>query len=106
MFTTIRTYRVAVDDIDDVIHKIDIEFAQDLASMEGFVAYEVLQTAMNQVATVTTCRDEATALRTNDMAAQWIARSLAGADIERLGMFSGEVMVSRAAEEMLIPAHH
>ena len=106
MFTTIRTYRVAVDDIDTVMHKVDVEFADQMAALDGFVAYELLQTGMNQVATITTCSDEATAMRTNELAAEWIHRSLGGIDIERIGMFSGEVMVSRAAEEMLVPAHH
>ena len=106
MFTTIRTYRVAADQLDDAMHRVDVEFADELAGIEGFVAYEVLKTGEAQVATITTCMDEATALRTNDMAQAWVKSALAGVDIERLGAFGGEVLVSRAAEQMLIPAHH
>lgn len=106
MFTTIRTYRVDADQLDDAMHKVDVEFAEELAAMEGFVAYEVLRTGVDRIATVTTCIDEETAMRTGDMARDWIRASLPDVDIERIGAFGGEVLVSRAAQEMLIPAHH
>jgi hypothetical protein len=106
MFTTIRTYRVAEDQLHDAMHKVDVEFADELASLDGFVAYEVLQTGPDKIATITTCRDQETALGTNEAAAEWIRGALPDVDIERLGMFGGEVLVSRAAAEMLVPAHH
>lgn len=106
MFTTIRTYRVAADQLDDAMHKVDVEFADQIAAIDGFVAYEVLQTGPDRVATITTCGDEATALATNEAAAEWIRAAMPDVDIERLGMFGGEVLVSRAAEAMLVPAHH
>jgi hypothetical protein len=106
MFTTIRTYRIAADQLDDAMHKVDKEFADQLAETEGFVAYEVLRTGDDKVATITTCRDERTALETNEAAADWIRGALPDVDMERLGTFGGEVLVSRAAQEMLVPAHH
>lgn len=106
MFTTIRTYRVAADQLDAAIHRVDVEFADEIASLDGFMAYEVIQTGPAQIATITTCRDRETAEETNEAAAEWVAQALRGFDVERLGMFGGEVLVSRTAQEMLVPAHH
>ena len=41
----------------------------------------------------------------NELAAQWVAEELGDFHVERLGVFGGEVMVSRAIAEMLEPAH-
>ena len=106
MFTTIRTYRVAAEHLDEAMHRVDVEFADEIASVDGFMAYEVIQTGPAQIATITTCRDEDTTMATNDAAADWVRMALAEFDVERLGAFGGEVLVSRAAQEMLVPAHH
>jgi hypothetical protein len=106
MFTSIRTYRIAADQLDSAMHKVDVEFADELAGIDGFVAYEVIQTGENRIATITTCSDKETVAHTNEMAAEWVGTALADVDIERIGMFTGEVLVSRAAAEMLVPAHH
>lgn len=106
MFTTVRTYRIDPEQLDAAMHKADVEFADEVANLEGVVAYELVQTSANMVASITTCRDEATAHLTNEMAADWVRSSLYDIDIERVGMFGGEVLVSRASRDMLIPAHH
>jgi hypothetical protein len=106
VFSTVRTYRIDADQFSDAMHKLDVEFADELAAIDGFVGYEVIRTADDKLATVTTCRDERTALSTNDMAAAWVRTALSDVHIERLGTFGGEVLVSRAAKEMLVPAHH
>jgi hypothetical protein len=106
LFTAIRTYRIAPDQLEASMHKLDVEFADELAQLEGFVAYEVIRTGDNMIATITTCREAETVERTNHMAADWVMSALSGVDIERLGMFSGEVLVSRAVAEMLVPAHY
>ena len=40
------------------------------------------------------------------MAAEWVRELLADFQLERLEVFGVEVMVSRAAEKVLEPAHH
>jgi hypothetical protein len=40
------------------------------------------------------------------MAAEFVREHLEAFQIERLEVFGGEVMVSRAAEKVLEPAHH
>jgi hypothetical protein len=42
----------------------------------------------------------------NEIAADWVADALSDFEIERMGVISGEVMVSRARAEMLEAAHH
>jgi hypothetical protein len=106
LFTTIRTYRIDPDQLDAAMHKADVEFADQVAALDGFVAYELVQTAPNRIASITTCRDKDTTRRTNEMAAEWVAAELADVDIERIGTFGGDVLVSRASQDALVPAHH
>jgi hypothetical protein len=40
------------------------------------------------------------------MASSWIRENLADYDMERLAVETGELAVSRAREELLVPAHH
>jgi hypothetical protein len=106
MFTTIRTYRIAPDQLDAAMHKADVELADRLAALDGVAGYEILKTGEDRIASITTCRDAATAETTNELATEWVRTALADVRIERLGMFSGEVLVSRTTEEMLVSAHH
>jgi hypothetical protein len=56
--------------------------------------------------TVTIFDDEEQSLASNDIAAEFVREHLALFQIERLEVFGGEVMVSRAAEKVLVPARH
>ena len=54
---------------------------------------------------MTMFEDEERCLASNDMAAELVREHLAPFQIERLEVFGGEVMVSRAADKVLQPAH-
>jgi hypothetical protein len=106
MYLSIRTYRMAEGSIDEALHRVDRDLADVFAREEGFVAYQVAQTGERTVAAVAVFREREQAEASNELAAEWVADELADFHIERLGVFGGEVMVSRAASEMLEPAHH
>ena len=106
MFVSIRTYRVGEGSIDALMHLVDRDMAEAFAQEPGFVGYQAIQTGERTIATVTTFRGREQAEASNDMAAQWVAEELADFHVERLGVIGGEVMVSRAAAEMLEAAHH
>jgi hypothetical protein len=46
------------------------------------------------------------ARRSNQLAGEWVEESLADLRLERTEAFGGDVMVSRAANAVLEPAHH
>ncbi|HEY8637113.1 MAG TPA: antibiotic biosynthesis monooxygenase [Candidatus Limnocylindrales bacterium] len=101
-----RTYRVRAGSIDDLMHRVDRDFAEALAQEPGFVAYQAMDMGSGKICAVSVFADREQADASNDLAAQWVADELEEFEIERMGVLGGEVMVSRAAADMLVPAHH
>lgn len=106
MHASIRTYRITQGSIDEALHRVDRDLADAFAREPGFVSYQVMRTGERTVASVTVFREAAQAEASNGLAATWVADELADFGIERMGVIGGEVMVSRAAAEALVPAHH
>jgi quinol monooxygenase YgiN len=105
MHVSIRTYRVKIGSIDEVMHRVDRDLADALAQEEGFIAYHVARTGEHTIASITHFREREQAEASNELAAQWVAESLRDFDVERMGVVGGEVMVSRAMADVLEPAH-
>jgi quinol monooxygenase YgiN len=106
MYVSIRTYRVGSGSIDDLMHRVDRDMAEAFAQEPGFVAYQCARTGERTVASVTVFREAEQAEASNELAAQWVAEELEDFNVTRMGVMSGEVMVSRAIADMLEPAHH
>jgi hypothetical protein len=105
MYASIRRYTVEADQMDDLLHRVDTEFAEEVSARDGFVAYECLD-CDGELVTITVFRDRSAAEDSAQMAAAWIRDNLAGFRIERTDLMTGEIAVSRANESMLQPAHH
>jgi quinol monooxygenase YgiN len=101
-----RTYRVGAGSIDAILHRVDRDFAEALAQEPGFVAYQAIKIGDDRIMTTSVFHDRAQADASNEIAAAWVADELSDFEVERMGIMSGEVMVSRAQAEMLDPAHH
>ena len=106
MFVSIRTYRIGNGSVDEMMHRVDVGLADAFAQEEGFIGYEVAQIGERMIASITTFSEQEQADASNELAAAWVAEELADFDIERVGTVGGEVMVSRASADMLVPAHH
>jgi hypothetical protein len=107
MYASIRRYRLQSGSMDDLLHLIDTDFAESIAEVDGFVAYEVIVGEAEELMTMTVFRDRDAAAASADMAAEWIRTTLSGQfDITRIDATVGEVAVSRAMADMLEPAHH
>jgi hypothetical protein len=106
MYASIRRYRMGAGSMDDAMHLADTELADRLSEEPGFVDYQVMDTGEGTITSVTIFDDEDQCMRSNDLAAAFVRDHLASFQIERTDMFAGEVMVSRAAERVLEPAHH
>ena len=105
MYASIRRYKVDASEMDDLLHRVDTEFAEQIAEVDGFVAYECLD-CDGEVVTISMFRDRKAAENSAQLAAAWIRDALPGSSLERIDMMTGEVAVSRANESMLQPAHH
>jgi hypothetical protein len=106
MYATIRRYRGEASQMDELLHKIDTDFAATSEAMDGFVAYECVDGGDGALCTISVFRDRAAAEASTEAAAAWIRESLSDYEIERLDVFTGEVSVSRVKSEMLEAAHH
>jgi quinol monooxygenase YgiN len=107
MYATIRRYQLRSGSMDDLLHEVDVDFAETIQEAEGFIAYECMDSGEGMLTTISTFSDRESAEASTEMAETWIRDNLAGRyDLERLDVMTGELAVSRASEKMLVPAHH
>jgi hypothetical protein len=105
MHASIRKYRCNPDQVPEALRRVDEIFAPQLEDMPGFVAYEAADCGDGVVCSLTICRDSEAASRSLELAADFVRDDLADIEIERLEALDGEIMVSRATNEVLEPAH-
>jgi hypothetical protein len=106
MYCSVRRYRMGAGSIDDLMHRVDVDFADALAQQPGFIAYQAVDCGGDELMSLTLFRDEAGAAESNELAAEWVKENLAEFELERTEVIGGEAMVSRAASDVLEPAHH
>jgi hypothetical protein len=106
MYASLRRYRMGAGSIDDLMHRVDVDFADALAQQPGFVAYQAIDCGADELLSITLFHDETGAAESNELAAEWVRENLAEFELERTEVIAGEVMVSRAAAEVLEAAHH
>ena len=107
MFASVRRYRLESGSIDDLLHLVDTDFAESVQEMDGFVEYQVLECGNGELITITTFKDRRSAEASMEMAADWVRDTLARKfDLARLEGFVGEVAVSRASEDVTVPARY
>ena len=107
MFASVRRYRLKSGSIDDLLHLVDTDFAESVQEMDGFVEYQVLECGNGEIITITTFKDRRSAEESMEMAADWVRDTLARKfDLARLEGFVGEVAVSRASEDVTVPARY
>ena len=105
MHTVVRRYHLDDGDIDELMHRVDTRFADRLASEPGFIAYEALKSGSDAVITITTFTDTEGCDRSTELAAAFVRDELSDMAMSRLDSLHGDVMVSRAAQAVLEPAH-
>jgi quinol monooxygenase YgiN len=107
MFASVRRYRLESGSIDELLHLVDTDFAETVQEMEGFLEYQVVECGNGEIITITTFKDRRSAEASMEMAADWIRDTLARRfDLRRFEAFVGEVAISRAREEVTVPARY
>jgi hypothetical protein len=106
MHASVRRYKCDPAQMDELMHRVDEEFAEQVSGMAGFCDYQAIDCGDGMLITVTMFSDADAAERSVELAAEFVRDRLSDYEIERLDVSNGEVMVSRAASEMLEPAHH
>jgi hypothetical protein len=91
--------------VAELMRSVDDIFAGEMAALDGFVAYHVLDCGGGEVLSVRVLRDQATARETDEMALRFVTERLSRFGLQRTEAVGGEVLVSRAMAEMLEPTH-
>jgi heme-degrading monooxygenase HmoA len=105
MFASIRRYRLVRGSMEELMRRVDASFADDLSAQPGFVSYEFMDCGDGEVMTVSVFREARGADASRELAARWTQENLESFEFTRLESLRGEIMVSRAAQDMLAPAH-
>jgi hypothetical protein len=106
MHASVRRYRCDPAQMDELMHRIDEEFVGQIEDQPGFCDYQAVDCGDGLLVTITMFSDREGAERSVDTAADFVRDRLSDYKIERLDVSNGEAMVSRAASEILEPAHH
>ena len=105
MYAMIRRYKMQAGSIDELMHKVDTQFADRLKEQLGILHYQAIDTGGGTIMTVTVFEDE-DGYRRAEPAAAGVREALAEFRVEEIDALAGEVMVSRATERVLEPVHH
>ena len=105
MYAMIRRYRMATGSIDDLMHKVDTQYADRLQEQLSILNYQAIDTGDGTIVTVTVFEDEER-YRQSAAAAARVREGLAEFRVEEIEALAGEVMVSRASEKALRAVHH
>ena len=105
MYAMVRRYRMAAGSMDDLMHKVDTQFADRLQEQLGSLHYRALDTGDATIMTVTVFEDKDQCRRPEAAAAR-VREGLAEFRVEEIHALTGEVMVSRASEKVLDSVHY
>jgi hypothetical protein len=100
-----RRYALRGGALPALMHKVDAIFADRIQQLDGYEAYHACDCGAGEFLTISVFRDQASAESSDDLALQFVGEELREFDLERTEVFGGEVIVCRAAAELLEPAH-
>jgi heme-degrading monooxygenase HmoA len=105
MFASIRRYRMHKGSMDELARRVDEGFAEEICAQPGFVSYEFVDCGDGEVMTISIFREAGGAAGSRDLAQRWTDENLRDLEFTRMGALDGEILVSRANEDMLEPGH-
>ena len=105
MFASIRRYRLHRGSMEELTHRVDEGFAEDIGRQPGFVAYELMDCRDGEIMTLSVFREADQAEASREFAQRWTEENLQDLEFGRLEALRGEILVSRAKRDMLEPGH-
>jgi hypothetical protein len=91
--------------MDELARRVDEGFAEEICAQPGFVSYEFADCGDGEVMTISIFRGAGGAAVSRDLPQRWTDEALQDLEFTRLGALDGEILVSRARQEMLEPGH-
>jgi hypothetical protein len=105
VFASIRRYRLRRGPMEELARRVDEGFAEEIGRQPGFVAYEFMDCGDDEILTLSVFRDADQAEQSRVLAQRWTEENLQDLEFHRLEALRGEILVSRAARDMLEPGH-
>jgi hypothetical protein len=105
MFASIRRYRLHRGSMEELTRRVDEGFAEEIGRQPGFVAYEFMDCGDGEIMTMSVFGEAAEAEASRALAQQWTEENLRDLEFTRLETLRGEILVSRAVQDMLEPGH-
>jgi hypothetical protein len=105
MFASIRRYRLHRGSMEELVRRVDEGFAEDIGRQPGFLAYEFMDCGDGEIVTLSVFGDAAQAEASAALAQQWTEENLRDFEFSQLERLRGEILVSRAMQDMLEPGH-
>jgi hypothetical protein len=105
MYANIRRYRLREGSMEELMRRVDEGFANEIVGQPGFCSYEALDCGDGEVTTISIFGESDQADASRELAQIWTAENLTEFEFHRVEVLHGEILVSRAVEEMLAPAH-
>jgi hypothetical protein len=105
MFASIRRYRLNRGSTDELTRRVDQGFAEEVQNQPGFISYEFIDCGDGETMTMSVFGRAEQAEASRELARHWTEEHLVDLDLTRTAAMHGEVMVSRARDAMLAPAH-
>jgi hypothetical protein len=105
VFASIRRYRLLRGSMEELTRRVDEGFAEDISRRPGFVAYEFMDCRDGEIITLSVFRDADQAEASRELAQRWTEENLQDLEFRRIEVLRGEILVSRAARDMLEPGH-
>jgi hypothetical protein len=104
-FASVRRYVLRSGEVAELMRDVDEVLVEQIDGIDGFEGYHMLDCGRGEVIAVSVFRDQSACEESDERALDFIATHLQAADLERSEVIGGEARVSRAAAELLEPAH-
>ena len=104
MFASVG-YRLASGSPEQLTERVDRDFADRIGAQPGFVSYEFVDCGDGEVVTISVFQDSEQAEGSRELAQRWTEENLHDLELNHTEALHGELLVSRAARDVLEPAH-
>jgi hypothetical protein len=91
--------------MDELARRVDEGFAEEICVQPGFVSYEFVDCGDGEVMTISIFREADGAAGSRELAQRWTDENLQNLEFTRIGALGGEILVSRANQDILEPGH-
>lgn len=105
MFASIRGYRLNHGSIAELTRRVDDDFAEQVSAQPGFVSYEFIEYGPDEFVTISIFANADAAEASRELAQRWTDENLTDFQFTRIRPLQGEILVSRAAQDMLRAGH-